>query len=131
MTEYNAQNPLEVQILRNVYFFNTGNNRLWCKVATIEPITDTIGIRQGMIRGFQSSHFNNTFTRYYFEGEDVEFKMHEGSPHGELRVGNETYHVEARNTMNGGTLQHDVKRFAGGYNELWSYLRELPDWAEE
>jgi len=125
MEEYNVENPLEIRILRNLSFLSTGRNRLWCNVAIIEPVEEILGNRGGKIRGFQSTLFAPSFTRFYYENEEVIFRMREDSPHGELKVGDEVYHVEADQGAKNRKIQYEVKKFPGGYPELWDYLSQF------
>ena len=104
---------------------------MWCSVAIIEPVTEDLpGYKGGQIRGFQStlSRFASSFTRFYGESEVVEYRMKEGSPHGELRVGDEVYHVEANID---GEVLYETKTFFEGYPELWAYLSQLREFTVE
>lgn len=125
IVEYNDQNPLVIDILRNVSFLDTGRNRLWCNIVIIEPVTESLpGNKVGSVRGFQDT-LSPSFTRFYREDGKVEFRMKDGGPHGELRVDDEVYSVEANISKENGKVLYETREFSKGYSELWDYVRQL------
>jgi len=127
MTEYNAENPLEVEILRGISFLETGKNRLFCNVVVINPLKEDIFSEgpEGMVRGFKNTFSNHSFTRTYRENELVRFDLIDDGPHGVLRVGDEIYHIEAKGTTSDKGIIYEKKKFPNRTVGLRDYLTDL------
>ncbi len=134
---YNEQNPLEVQIIRNISSVELGKTTIWSSFIVIDPLEGYIDSprKEGQVRGFLTPNNHPTFTQVFNEDDEVVFKLRpEGfgkQPEpghfynvGELKVGDTVYRVngDISPTMARKNIIHEVKKFPNAYDGVRRYL---------
>jgi hypothetical protein len=123
MQKYNATNPLEVQIIKNLSSLKIRMVSLWCDSLIIMPPEKNLDITQGRIEGFKTNSLIKTFTISYHPNEEVRFKPAADNLTGSLRVGNKNYLVDSKSSSE--PIIHETKQFPKGHDELRNYLKSF------